>query len=233
MPKITIFVAMLTTFTEENYIKAIFKLEEINGKDAISTNDIAISLAMKPASVTDMIKRLSDKKIITYKKYYGVLLTKKGKEIALDIIRKHRLWEVFLVKKLNFKWDEVHDIAEQLEHINSKELVNKLDDFLGNPKFDPHGDAIPDKEGKMRYQQSFSLSTITNKQKVIFSGVLNHETKFLQYLTTLELNLGSIIEIESFNDYDHSYKVKINKKNLEFISEQVASSILVYSANVK
>lgn len=233
MNKITIFVGMLTTFTEENYIKAIFKLEELNGKEAISTNDIAISLAMKPASVTDMIKRLSDKKIITYKKYYGVLLTKKGKEIALDIIRKHRLWEVFLVKKLNFKWDEVHDIAEQLEHINSKELVNKLDDFLGNPKFDPHGDAIPDKDGNMRYQQSFPLSTIINKQKVIFSGVLNHETKFLQYLTTLELNLGSIIEIESFNDYDHSYKVKINKKNQEFISEQVASSILVYSANGK
>ena len=224
---------MLTTFTEENYIKAIFKLEELNGKDAISTNDIAISLSMKPASVTDMIKRLSDKKIIIYKKYYGVLLTKKGKEIALDIVRKHRLWEVFLVKKLNFKWDEVHDIAEQLEHINSKELVNKLDDFLGNPKFDPHGDAIPDKDGKMRQLQSFPLITVTNKQKLVFCGVLNHEPKFLQYLTTLDIKLGSVIDIESVNEYDHSYKVKIDKKNQEFISEQVASNILVYPANDK
>ena len=125
---------MQTTFTEENYIKAIFKLQEKTAKEAVNTNDIALELNMKAASVTDMIKRLSDKKLITYKKYYGVSLTKKGNEIALDVIRKHRLWEVFLVKKLNFKWDEVHDIAEQLEHINSKELINKLDDFLGNPK---------------------------------------------------------------------------------------------------
>ena len=105
---------MAITFTEENYIKAIFKLEEKSNKQPINTNDIAVSLSMKPASVTDMIKRLSDKKWITYKKYYGVLLTKKGKEIALDVVRKHRLWEVFLVNKLQFKWDEVHDIAEQL-----------------------------------------------------------------------------------------------------------------------
>lgn len=224
---------MLTSFTEENYIKAIFKLEELNGKEAILTNDIAIALKMKPASVTDMMKRLSDKKIISYKKYYGVLLTKKGKEIALNIIRKHRLWEVFLVKKLNFKWDEVHDIAEQLEHINSQELVNKLDDFLGNPKFDPHGDAIPDKEGKMRYQQSFPLSKVINQKKLVFSGVLNHDPKFLQYLTTLELKLGSTIDIESYNDYDLSFKVIINHKNQEFISDSIASSILVNTINGK
>jgi len=224
---------MQTTFTEENYIKAIFKLEDKNGKKAITTNDIALALDMKPASVTDMIQRLSDKKIISYKKYYGVLLTKKGKEIALDVVRKHRLWEVFLVQKLHFKWDEVHDIAEQLEHINSKELINKLDDFLGNPKFDPHGDSIPSREGKMSHLNSVALNTLTKKQTIIFSGVLNHEPKFLQYLTTLHLTLGSRIEIESFNEYDHSYKVKINKKNQEFLSEQVASSILVYSANGK
>jgi len=145
---------METSFTEENYIKAIFKLEELNQSKAVSTNDIAIKLSMQPASVTDMIKRLAEKKIVSYKKYHGVLLTVKGKKIALTIIRKHRLWEVFLVKKLNFKWDEVHEIAEQLEHINSNELVEKLDDFLGNPKFDPHGDAIPDKEGNMRVVNS-------------------------------------------------------------------------------
>jgi len=224
---------METSFTEENYIKAIFKLEETTKLQAISTNEIAMRLSMQPATVTDMIKRLADKKIVTYKKYYGVLLTAKGKKIALDVIRKHRLWEVFLVKKLNFKWDEVHEIAEQLEHINSRELIEKLDDFLGNPKFDPHGDAIPDKEGKMRTVNSYPLSTITKKQTYVFCGVANHETRFLQYLTTLNLSLGNIIEVESINEYDSSLKIRINKKHHEFLSEQVASSILVYPVNGK
>lgn len=218
---------MQTTFTEENYIKAIYKLQEKNDKEAANTNDIALSLKMKAASVTDMIKRLSDKKIITYKKYYGVSLTKKGNEIALDIIRKHRLWEVFLVKKLHFKWDEVHDIAEQLEHINSKELINKLDDFLGNPKFDPHGDVIPSRDGKIKSSNSFPLNKAEKKQKLIFSGVLNHEAKFLQYLTNIHFELGCIIDIESVNDFDRSFKIKINNKHLEFMSEAIASEILV------
>ncbi len=224
---------MKTSFTEENYIKAIYKLEEKLKEKAVSTNDIAIHLSMQPATVTDMIKRLSDKKLISYKKYYGVSLTAKGKAIALDIIRKHRLWEVFLVKKLKFKWDEVHDIAEQLEHIDSKELILKLDDFLDNPKFDPHGDAIPDKDGKMRVVNSISLSTANKKQTYIFSGVSNHETKFLKYLTTLNLSLGNTIDIESINDYDGSLKIKINHKHHEFLSEQVASHILVHPHHVK
>jgi DtxR family Mn-dependent transcriptional regulator len=225
---------MQTSFTEENYIKTIFKLEEIEKPKAVSTNYIAIKLSMQPATVTDMIKRLSEKKIVEYKKYHGVLLTAKGKKIALTIIRKHRLWEVFLVNKLNFKWDEVHEIAEQLEHINSVDLIEKLDDFLGNPKFDPHGDAIPDKEGKMRQLNSFPLNTITHKKlNYIFSGVLNHETKFLQYLSTIKLSIGNVITIESINDYDQSYKIKINNKYHEFLSHQVTSSILVYPANDK
>lgn len=224
---------MKTSFTEENYIKAIYKLEENLKNKAVSTNDIAIHLSMQPATVTDMIKRLADKKLITYKKYYGVSLTSKGKIIALDIIRKHRLWEVFLVKKLKFKWDEVHDIAEQLEHIDSKELILKLDDFLDNPKFDPHGDAIPDKDGKMRLVNSIPLSTANKKQTYVFSGVSNHETKFLKYLTTLNLSLGNSIDIDSINDYDGSLKIKINNKHHEFLSEQVASHILVHPENGK
>lgn len=224
---------MQTSFTEENYIKAIYKLEEGLSEKAVSTNDIAVHLSMQPATVTDMIKRLAEKKLITYKKYYGVSLTEKGKTIALDIIRKHRLWEVFLVKKLKFKWDEVHDIAEQLEHINSKELVLKLDDFLDNPKFDPHGDAIPDKDGKMRVINSVPLNTVTKKQTYVFCGVSNHETKFLKYLTTLNLSLGNTIDIDSVSDYDGSLKVKINKKHQEFLSEQVASYILVHPENGK
>lgn len=221
------------THTEQNYIKAIFKIQEITSKKTVSTNDIAESLFMQPATVTDMIKRLAEKKIVTYKKYYGVHLTGKGEKIALDIIRKHRLWEVFLVNKLHFKWDEVHDIAEQLEHINSDELIVKLDDFLGNPKFDPHGDAIPDKHGKMNYADSVPLSSITKKQSCVFCGVANHEARFLQYLDSLKLNIGATIHVESINSFDSSYKVKINKKQSEFFSAQIASYILVQPVHGK
>ncbi len=224
---------MKTSFTEENYLKAIFKLEEKALNKNVSTNDIALKLLMQPATVTDMIKRLFEKKLITYKKYHGVTLTDKGNKIALDVIRKHRLWEVFLVKKLNFKWDEVHEIAEQLEHIDSSVLISKLDDFLGNPKFDPHGDAIPDKKGNMLNLNSVPLSTITKKQTVIFCGVANHEAKFLQHLTHINLTIGNTITIQLINDFDSSYKVLINKKHNEFLSEQVASSILVYPKNAK
>lgn len=224
---------MKTSFTEENYIKAIYKLEEGLKEKAVSTNDIASHLSTQPATVTDMIKRLADKKLVTYKKYYGVSLTLKGKSIALDIIRKHRLWEVFLVKKLKFKWDEVHEIAEQLEHIDSPELIKKLDDFLDNPKFDPHGDAIPDEKGKMRIVKSVPLSTVTTNQPYIFSGVSNHETKFLKHLTELKLSLGNSIMVESINDFDGSLKVKIHNKFYEFFSEKVASHILVHPENEK
>lgn len=224
---------IITSHTEENYIKAIFKLQALVKETAVSTNDIAERLSTQPATVTDMIKRLADKKLVTYKKYYGVHLTSKGEKIALDIIRKHRLWEVFLVNKLKFKWDEVHDIAEQLEHINSDELISKLDDFLGNPKVDPHGDVIPDKHGKMKHLKSVPLSSISKKQTCVFCGVANHETRFLQYLDTLNLNLGNTIEIQSINSFDSSYKVKINNKHSEFFSAQIASYILVETDNGK
>ena len=219
--------------TEQNYIKAIFKIQEMTSEKAVSTNHIAERLQTQPATVTDMIKRLAEKKIVTYKKYYGVHLTAKGERIALDVIRKHRLWEVFLVNKLHFKWDEVHDIAEQLEHINSDELITKLDNFLGNPKFDPHGDAIPDKHGKMSHSDSVPLSAMAKKQSCVFCGVANHEAKFLQYLDSLKLQLGTTIFIESINEFDSSYKVKINGKHSEFFSSQIASYILVQPVHGK
>ncbi|HEY4195433.1 MAG TPA: metal-dependent transcriptional regulator, partial [Mucilaginibacter sp.] len=128
----------MNTFTEENYLKAIYHLSLQSG--AVSTNQIAASLNTKAASVTDMLKKLADKELLNYTKYQGVTLTPAGEKIAVSFIRKHRLWEYFLVEKLNFKWDEVHDVAEELEHISSKELVDRLDDFMGNPKYDPHGD---------------------------------------------------------------------------------------------
>ena len=132
---------MKHSFTEENYIKTIYQLSF--DKSSVSTNSLANSLSTKASSVTDMLKKLSEKSLVNYEKYKGVTLTKEGEKVALNLTRKHRLWETFLVNKLNFEWHQVHEIAEELEHINSTELINRLDDFLDNPKFDPHGDPIP------------------------------------------------------------------------------------------
>ena len=145
------------SLTEENYIKAIFQIGT-TPESNVSTNALADSLQTKPATVSDMIKKLSHKKLIFYEKYKGVTLSASGAKEALKIIRKHRLWEVFLVNHLNFKWDQVHEIAEQLEHIKSSELVNRLDNFLGNPTIDPHGDPIPDANGQVQLGPSKLLS---------------------------------------------------------------------------
>src|SRR6185312_6510017 len=149
----------MNTFTEENYLKAIYHLS--TQEENVSTNQIAVSLNTKAASVTDMLKKLADKELINYAKYQGVTLTVQGEKVALNIVRKHRLWEYFLVEKLNFKWDEVHDVAEELEHISSRELVDRLDDFMGNPKYDPHGDPTPDRHGKFKAHELKPVSTLS------------------------------------------------------------------------
>lgn len=217
---------MTLSFTEENYLKAIYKLSE-QAHDAVSTNDIAARIESKAATVTDMLKRLAEKKLLTYRKYHGVQLTEKGEKTALSIIRKHRLWEVFLVEKLNFTWDEVHDIAEQLEHIQSDALISRLDGFLGNPKFDPHGDPIPDEKGNIRQSRSLPLIDAGKKGKYVLTGVIDHSPAFLQYLSQLKLKLGDEISVTAVNEYDQSFKVLINKKQHEFLSRQVVSNILV------
>src|SRR5437868_332834 len=148
----------MNTFTEENYLKAIYHLSLQS--ESVSTNQIAASLNTKAASVTDMLKKLADKKLINYARYQGVTLTVEGERVALSIIRRHRLWEYFLVEKLSFKWDEVHDVAEELEHISSKELIDRLDDFMGNPKYDPHGDPIPDCNGLFKAHELKAVSTL-------------------------------------------------------------------------
>ena len=216
----------MNSFTEENYLKAIFKLLEKN-ESAVTTNAIAEKINTKAASVTDMLKKLADKKLINYKKYQGVLLTDKGKKVALNIIRKHRLWEMFLVDKLNFKWDEVHEIAEQLEHIHSDKLVERIDKFLDYPKFDPHGDPIPDHNGKIQLPKSQKLSELTNNNLCIMIGVVDHSPAFLQYLDKIELTLGNQIKIKDIVEYDKSLLVSINNKTKTHISNQVANNILV------
>ena len=215
----------MNTLAEENYLKAIFKL---SGKEkaSVSTNAIAEELETKASSVTDMIMKLTEKGFVNYQKYKGTSLTKKGHEIAVHIVRKHRLWEVFLVKKLNFQWDEVHDVAEQLEHIKSSKLVEHLDTFLGFPQYDPHGDPIPNKNGE--FPKSFSAPLIDlaagNKGQVV--GVSQDNPAFLQYLDKLEIQLGSKIQVIEKVEFDQSLEVKINGKATH-ISSEVAKNILI------
>ncbi|HSH64991.1 MAG TPA: metal-dependent transcriptional regulator, partial [Bacteroidia bacterium] len=182
------------SFTEENYLKAIYKLIERKG-DVVTTNAIAESIKTKAASVTDMLKKLADKKLIHYQKYQGVTLTEKGEKVALSIIRKHRLWEMFLVEKLEFRWDEVHDVAEQLEHINSDKLVEQLDKFLNFPKTDPHGDPIPDAKGKLKTPKSFPLSKFNKNDNCLITGVIDHSPAFLQFLDNSGISLGDEIKV--------------------------------------
>jgi DtxR family Mn-dependent transcriptional regulator len=214
----------MNTQTEENYLKAIYNLSD-QRNTVVSTNSIAERLQTKASSVTDMLKKLSDKKLINYVRYQGVTLTKTGTKVALKIIRKHRLWEVFLVEQLKFKWDEVHDIAEQLEHVVSPELVNRLDKFLDYPKFDPHGDPIPDKKGVFSNRKEFSLADLESSDKGIIVGVNDSSVAFLQYLEEKKLLLGTtVMMIEKFK-YDKSISIEMNGKTEVTISNKVARNI--------
>jgi DtxR family Mn-dependent transcriptional regulator len=214
------------SFTEENYLKSIYKLSErVDSK--ITTNAIAELLKTKAASVTDMVQKLSDKKLLKYEKYKGVSLTEKGRLVAVETVRKHRLWEVFLFEKLQFGWDEVHDIAEQLEHINSEVLTNKLDDFLGNPSHDPHGDPIPTRNGEIKKSNLILLCDAKLKQKLIMSGVADHSASFLQHLNKIAITLGSKLELIDKNEYDGSIEIKVMADKHLHLSKEVAKNILV------
>ena len=214
------------SLTEENYIKTIFQIR-ITPQSNVSTNSLAHSLQTKPATVSDMIKRLSHKKLIFYEKYKGVTLSAAGSRQALKIIRRHRLWEVFLVTHLNFKWDQVHEIAEQLEHIKSSELINRLDDFLGNPTIDPHGDPIPDENGQFQLGPSKLLSEMTSQENGIIIGVKNENSLLLRHLDKLKIHLGLHIEVIEVNDFDQSMQVKLANSSSLFLSEKIASQILI------
>jgi DtxR family Mn-dependent transcriptional regulator len=214
----------MNTFTEENYLKAIYHLSI--QEESVSTNQIAASLNTKAASVTDMLKKLAEKELINYTKYQGVTLTSAGEKIALSIIRKHRLWEYFLVEKLNFKWDEVHDVAEELEHIASKELIDRLDDFMGNPKYDPHGDPIPDSKGKFKAHELKPVSGMEVNKEGIISGVRDHSPAFLQYLEKMNLTIGKKIKIAEINTYDHSVTLQVDERKIH-ISREVANNLLI------
>lgn len=213
------------SIAEENYIKAIWHLQQSDSN--VTTNELAAELSTKPASVTDMLKRLKEKKLLNYEPYYGVKLNAEGKKLALNIIRKHRLWEYFLVEKLKFNWDEVHAIAEELEHVSSPELVKRLDDFLGNPRFDPHGDPIPDHSGKMESINQISLHELKEHTAAIVTGVGDQSSSLLELLNRKNINIGTKLEIKQRNSFDASVEIKLRNQPLITISEQLAKKIFV------
>ncbi|WP_295122426.1 metal-dependent transcriptional regulator [uncultured Chitinophaga sp.] len=216
---------MNLTIAEENYIKSIFKLQE--GTETVSTNAIAYELDTKPASVTDMAKKLKEKKLIDYEKYHGITLTAEGKKIALQIIRRHRLWECFLVDKLSFSWEEVHELAEELEHVRSEKLTTRLSDFLGNPTTDPHGDPIPDAQGKMNKIRSLQPLDKAAAKRLEVAAVNDQSTALLEFLNAKGIRLGTQIEVIERYEFDNSVEIKIKNQPAFTISEQVSKNILV------
>jgi DtxR family transcriptional regulator, Mn-dependent transcriptional regulator len=214
------------SYTEENYLKAIFHLSDF-GKGEVSTNAIAESLNTKAASVSDMLKKLANKELVNYQKYQGVSLTESGLKIATNIVRKHRLWEVFLVKKLHFNWDEIHEVAEELEHISSALLIDRLDDFLENPRFDPHGDPIPSRDGNFQTVKQKALVEKEIGDKVIVTGVKQHSSSFLKYLDKIGIGLGTQLEILDKVEYDNSLELLINGKTKQIVSKEVSGNVFV------
>jgi len=214
----------MLTFSEENHLKSIFHLSS-DPELGVSTNSIADNLNTKASSVTEMLKKLNDKNLIVYKKYHGAQLTEKGRKTALNIIRKHRLWEVFLVDKLNFKWDEVHEIAEQLEHIQSKKLTNELDK-LNFPTKDPHGDPIPNPAGFIKFTPKLKLSDLNIGETGKFIGVKDSSSTFLKYLDKRQISLGCNIKVLHQEEFDQSLHVGLDDTNLT-ISIKTASNLYI------
>jgi DtxR family Mn-dependent transcriptional regulator len=212
------------TLAEENYLKAIFKLSQIT--ENVSTNQIAAELATKASSVTDMLRKLAEKLLINYTRYQGVSLTQTGEKVAINIIRRHRLWEYFLVEKLHFKWDEVHEMAEEMEHISSNELINRLDEFMGFPSRDPHGDPIPDSKGNFKKNDLKPISAVDVNTCGIISGVKDHSTAFLQYLEKQGLIIGKKITVKEIITYDNAVILQMENKDIQ-ISRDVAINLLI------
>ncbi|KFD39718.1 metal-dependent transcriptional regulator [Schleiferia thermophila] len=216
----------MQSHSEENYLKAIFELSGL-GKNPVSTNALAKTLEAKAPSVTEMVKKLSEKGLVTYEKYQGCILTDKGSAMALQVIRKHRLWEVFLVKKLGMGWEEVHEIAEQLEHIRSEALINKLEVYLGFPKYDPHGEPIPDKHGHIEQIDLLRLCDVEVNSFATIKSVADDSEDFLKFLDEEGIFLGSVVHIIRLNPHDGSLKIKVNHQKSMYISRNTAEKIYV------
>lgn len=218
----------MLSLSEENYLKAIFHLSN-NGSTTVQTNALAEAMQTKPASATDMIRKLSLKELVDYEKYRGLQITDAGRREALKIVRRHRLWEVFLVQKLGFMWDEVHEIADQLEHVRSSLLTDRLDQFLGFPKYDPHGDPIPDAQGDYVIKPKILLTELTEKQQATIVAVKDSTTGFLQYLDRVGAYIGAKVLVEERMAFDGSLHLKIDDTKNAFLSREAAENIMVTS----
>lgn len=216
----------MLSLTEENYLKSIYHLSQ-DGTRGVSTSEIADAMQTRAASVTDMIKRLSSKGLISYEKYHGVAITKQGKVDALNVIRKHRLWETFLVNKLGFAWSDVHEVAEQLEHIQSPLLIEKLDVFLGHPSHDPHGHPIPDKHGKIVDEKNQPLSHVEKGRQGKVCSVTDSSSSFLQFLDKVGIHIGSVLLVQERETFDGSLEVVVDGRKKTSLSKQASENILV------
>ncbi len=213
------------SISEENYIKAIFHLQQTD--ETVTTNELAAELKTKPASITDMMKKLKLKKLLHYQPYQGFKLNAEGNKIALGIIRRHRLWEYFLSEKLKFSWDEVHEVAEQLEHVSNKKLIDKLDEYLGFPRTDPHGDPIPDANGKIELIEKICLTQLTVGASAMVSNVTDQSAQVLELLEHRGIGIGTKLQLKKKFDFDNSMEIKIGKEQPFNISEQLAKNIFV------
>ncbi|MDO8998907.1 MAG: metal-dependent transcriptional regulator [Bacteroidota bacterium] len=217
----------MLSFTEENYLKALLQLTiEKVSKAEVGTNELAAHLGVKPATATDMVKKLKSKKLINYEKYGKISLTNDGRKNAIEVLRKHRLWETFLYKKLDFTWDEIHEVAEQLEHIQSAKLVEKLDKFLGYPEFDPHGDAIPNSKGELKVMVKKTLSEVEVGNSCKMIAVKDNSAPFLQYVVKVGLGINSKIKVVSKQSYDSLIEIEVNGKKSS-VSQKFAENIFI------
>ena len=216
---------MKYSVSEENYIKAIYHLQQ--EAERVNTMLLASTLETKPASITDMLKKLKTKRLLDYKPYYGFKLSAEGNRVALGIVRRHRLWEFFLAEKLKFNWEEVHEMAEDLEHVSNKKLIDKLDAFLGYPKFDPHGDPIPDQDGKIQKEEHILLSELKVKAQGRVTKIKSHSTKIMDLIAHQQMNIGSRITVKKVFEFDESMEILIDGKITKNISKQLANNIFI------
>lgn len=220
----------MLSFTEENYLKSLLKISFESGKKEVGTNELAVALNVKPATANDMLKKLKEKGLVDYEKYGKITLTKQGKKNAVDVLRKHRLWETFLYEKLEFSWDEVHEVAEQLEHIQSPKLVDKLDKFLDYPEFDPHGDPIPNQKGELKVQFKKTLSGVAVGDSCKMVAVKDNSSSFLQYVVKVGLGINNEITVLSKQEYDEITVIEVNGVRSS-VSQKFAENIFVVCKN--
>jgi DtxR family Mn-dependent transcriptional regulator len=223
---------IMSTLAEENYLKALVKLTLEKGSELVGTNELAMHLSVKPATVSEMLKKLKDKSLIEYEKYSKIALTKKGKKLGIDVLRKNRLWETFLYEKLEFTWDEVEEVAEHLEHISSPKLIEKLDKFLDFPSFDPHGNPIPNNKGELLVQFKKTLAEVEVGHSCKMIAIKESSNSFLQYVMNVGLVLNNKINVIRKQEFDLLIDIEVNG-NISTVSQKFAENIFVICNHCK